>query len=469
MSSSSSLAPDSARLSLKRARDLFDRSAQAAFLPSVDNNVHEMAIARRLRTQYNQQNVVAEYQMKNKNSGAMVVSTVGDGDDEEQVKKSSSNTQSSTAGVLARLQEQQEAELNKPKGILVAANKNKQTNIPTPNWHAPWKLSTVLSSHLGWVRSIAMDPTNEMFATGGADRVIKVWDLAKASVGAPDALKITLTGHISPVRGLAFSDRHPYLFSAGEDKQIKCWDLETNQVIRHYHGHLSGIFALSLHPTLDVLVTGGRDAVARVWDMRTKTQVHVLGGHDHTIASILTKGTDPQIITGSHDTTIKMWDLAAGKCFTTLTQHMKSIRALAQPSFEHTFTSGAADCLKKWQGKDGRFIRSNRGHNAVVNALAVNDDGVLVSGGDDGSLNFWDYETGHCFQKTSTVAQPGSLEAENGIYATAFDLTGSRLITCEADKTVKIWKQDEETSDETNPIDMAAWRKQCIAESKMRY
>lgn len=457
MSLQSSLAPESARLSLKRARDLFDRSAAAAFVPSVDPTLHEVAIARRLRTQYNQKVSVVDKSGKEENALVVV------NDDQ----KPAATTAQSTSGVLARLQEQKEAEANKPQGILVKSKK--ETSIPTPNWHAPWKLSTVLSSHLGWVRSVAMDPTNEMFATGGGDRVIKVWDLAKASVGAPDALKITLTGHISPVRGLAFSERHPYLFSAGEDKQIKCWDLETNQVIRHYHGHLSGIFSLALHPTLDILVSGGRDAVARVWDMRTKTQIHVLSGHDHTIASILTKTTDPQIVTGSHDTTIKMWDLAAGKCFTTLTHHMKSIRALAQPSFEHTFVSGAADCLKKWQGKDGRFIQNLRGHKAVVNALAVNDDGVLVSGGDDGSLSFWDYETGYRFQKTSTVAQPGSLEAENGIYASAFDLTGTRLITCEADKSVKIWKQDDEASDETHPIDMAGWRKQRIAESKMRY
>ena len=68
---------------------------------------------------------------------------------------------------------------------------------------------------------MAFDPTNTLFATGGADRVIKVFDLARACVASPDALKITLTGHISPVRGLAFSDRHPYLFSAGEDKMVK--------------------------------------------------------------------------------------------------------------------------------------------------------------------------------------------------------------------------------------------------------
>jgi pleiotropic regulator 1 len=48
------------------------------------------------------------------------------------------------------------------------------------------------------------------------------------------------------------------------------------------------------------------------------------------------------------------------------------------------------------------------GHQSVINALAINDDGVLMSGGDNGSIRFWDYRTGYCFQKTETVVQPGS-------------------------------------------------------------
>lgn len=32
---------------------------------------------------------------------------------------------------------------------------------PKPKWHSPWKLKTVLSAHLGWVRSVAVDPANE--------------------------------------------------------------------------------------------------------------------------------------------------------------------------------------------------------------------------------------------------------------------------------------------------------------------
>ena len=46
--------------------------------------------------------------------------------------------------------------------------------VPIPAWHPHWELSAVLSGHLGWVRSIAFDPSNEWFATGSADRTIKV-------------------------------------------------------------------------------------------------------------------------------------------------------------------------------------------------------------------------------------------------------------------------------------------------------
>ena len=52
-------------------------------------------------------------------------------------------------------------------------------------------------------------------------------------------------------------------------------------------------------------------------------------GHGNTVCSILTQPTDPQIITGSHDSQIKLWDLVAGKCYSTLTHHKKSVRGMA--------------------------------------------------------------------------------------------------------------------------------------------
>jgi WD40 repeat protein len=55
-----------------------------------------------------------------------------------------------------------------------------------------------------------------------------------------------------------------------------------------------------------------------------------------------------------------------------------------------------------------RFLKNFSGHNSPINALAVNEDGVAVSCGDNGSLSFWDYETGYCFQKSNTIVQPGT-------------------------------------------------------------
>jgi len=301
-----------------------------------------------------------------------------------------------------------------------------------PEWHAPWKLMRVISGHLGWVRSLAVEPNNQWFASGAGDRTIKIWDLATGG------LKLTLTGHISTVRGLAVSPRHPYLFSCGEDKMVKCWDLETNKVIRHYHGHLSGVYTLALHPTLDVLVTGGRDGVARVWDMRTRSNIHVLSGHKGTVADLKCQEVDPQVITASLDSTVRLWDLAAGKTMGVLTHHKKGVRALAVHPKEFTFASGSTGSIKQWKCPEGTFMQNFEGQNAIINTLSVNEDNVLFSGGDNGSMGFWDWKTGHLYQSLDTTAQPGSLDAEAGIMSSTFDKTGLRLICGEADKTSKL-------------------------------
>ena len=120
------------------------------------------------------------------------------------------------------------------------------------------------------------------------------------------------------------------------------------------------------------------------------------------------QAVDPQVVTGSHDSTIRLWDLAAGKSRCTLTNHKKSVRAVALHPTEYrlncccletnwlklflsrfTFASGSADNIKQWKFPDGNFIQNLSGHNAIVNCLGLNSDSVLVSGG-------WCQFTIHC-------------------------------------------------------------------------
>jgi pleiotropic regulator 1 len=448
------------RNSLKRTYDLFLKNHQT-FAPLPENEESErLALFSKVRDEYETVRHLQPPPKRPAPSSSSSSSSTnepaqeGTEDKVERVLQTlpsatPSSQQNSSAVVAYR-----EVATAQGSGFTSTALAKRGLNLEKPEWHAPWKLMRVISGHLGWVRSVAVDPSNEWFVTGSADRTIKIWDMASGT------LKLTLTGHINTLRGLAVSPRHPYLFSAAEDKMVKCWDLEYNKVIRHYHGHLSGVYCLALHPTIDVLITGGRDSAARVWDMRTKAQVHCLSSHNATVGSIITQPTDPQVVTGSMDSTVKLWDLAAGKVLSTLTNHKKGVRSMAMHPREYTFASASADNVKKWRLPRGDFLHNLTGHNTIVHSTAINEDGVFVTGGDDGSLCFWDWKTGHLYQRTQTIVQPGSLDCEAAVYAMTFDQTGSRLITCEADKTIKVWKEDEEATEETHPVN---WKPSRVA------
>jgi pleiotropic regulator 1 len=327
-------------------------------------------------------------------------------------------------------------------------NNNKNKNIKQ---QLPWKLSKLLLGHTGQVTSVTMDPFNSFFVTGSADRTMKIWDLASGK------LQLTLSGHIMAIRDMVISSKHPYLFSVSEDKTIKCWDLEKNQVIRDYHGHLSAVYTIDIHPELDIIVTGGRDSSIRVWDIRTRTPIHVLTGHKNSINKVKCQNIEPQIISCSMDSTVKTWDLINGKCLKTLTFHSKSVRAFIINEKDEEIISGSSDGMKKFKLPNCDYLQDlsfwdnyniiEQG-NLIINSMSFNNENVVFAGCDNGKFAFWDWYTGEMFQNDVQIPVPGSLDSENGILCSTFDKSGDRLITGNIDKSVRIWKKDDDENED---------------------
>ncbi len=64
---------------------------------------------------------------------------------------------------------------------------------------------------------------------------------------------------------------------------------------------------------------------------------------------------------------------------------------------EYSFASASSDKIRIWKCPEGDQLRTIPDHNAVINKVAVNRDNVLVSGGDNGSLYFFDWASGYNF------------------------------------------------------------------------
>jgi len=67
----------------------------------------------------------------------------------------------------------------------------------------------------------------------------------------------------------------------------------------------------------------------------------------------------------------------------TLTHHKKSVRAITVHPTEYSFATGSAggNNIKKWKCPEGAFVFNFGGHNAIINTLSVNSEGVFFSGG----------------------------------------------------------------------------------------
>lgn len=75
-----------------------------------------------------------------------------------------------------------------------------------------------LASMAGLKKAPAPSSSAEFCATGGRDKLIKLWDCRGTLIK-------TLTGHDNWIRALMFHPGGRYLLSCADDKTIRCWDL----------------------------------------------------------------------------------------------------------------------------------------------------------------------------------------------------------------------------------------------------
>ena len=181
-----------------------------------------------------------------------------------------------------------------------------------------------------------------------------------------------LRGHTGKVECLAYANE--FLFSGSQDKTIRVWHNRT--LIRVLSGHKDGITSIfypnghkdavtSLVYADELLCSGSADKTIKVWDIKTGDCLRTLEGHEGAITCLV--DADGLLCSGSADNKIKVWDKDTGECLHTLKGH-----------------------TKRFIGRNGEWMIKG------IISLAYADDGKLISCAEDGTIRFWNIDTGDC-------------------------------------------------------------------------
>ena len=240
-----------------------------------------------------------------------------------------------------------------------------------------------LRGHNCAVKSVAFSPDGAVLASVSNDGTVKVWDVQTGAELQSLVHRKTLDADVS-VYSVIFTPDGKSIFAGNGDGTISTWDRETGRETRVWQAHDSDVIALALSPDKRLLASAGhRDFTAKVWDVDTGREIR-------TFADAQTPGSIEEVKTVAFSPDNK---LLAG-----------SQLAYDARERRYIFTR-----TKVWEVATGKVILTTEGHKNDIGAVDFTRDGrLLVSGGVDGLINFWDLQNGRLVRTLTN--QPESVD-----------------------------------------------------------
>ncbi len=287
---------------------------------------------------------------------------------------------------------------------------------------------------------IAWSPDGTQLASGGTDMLVTIWDVASGTS------RRVLRGHSQIVHGVTWSPDGRLLVSSGWDNTIRLWDPATSACLQWLRDPdaVDTIFqGVAWSPDGRLLACGSYMRGVQVWDATARTRRWVGRTQPTKIRRVAWSPDCTRLASGGDDGSVCLWDASDGTLLQRLQGHSGMVACVAWSPDGTRLASGGGSQgqggsgeLFVWDVRSGAHsaerLQALSGHTGIVFAVAWSELGdLLVSGGSDGMLRWWDVQRGECV--TMRQGHPG------GVQSLRVSPDGRRLSSCGDDGAITLW------------------------------
>ena len=209
----------------------------------------------------------------------------------------------------------------------------------------------VLESHESsrYSTSVAFSPDNRWLASGGIDKMVKIWSVPQRK------LHKMLTDHTELVSQVVFSPTGKMLASASFDDTVRLWSVPDGDAIATLRGHKKEVRGIAFSSDSKLLVSASEDGTARVWNTSSGEQLGVMDGHGGSIFSVAFAPDGQYVATGSRGPSgVIIWDVNTRKGVSpiVLPQQKQEVVSLAfSPDGQMLAIVGGLNGFQIWKRK----------------------------------------------------------------------------------------------------------------------
>lgn len=156
------------------------------------------------------------------------------------------------------------------------------------------------------VRTLAWSRRGDRLASGGFDKLVKIWDPGQRSQ------IVQIQGHTGWITAVAWSPDGKQLATASADFLVKTWNTDTGQPLQTMRGHNDFVDAARWSPDGLRLASAGIDNSVRIWDPRTGQETFVLRGTSGMFHDLSWNADGAQLAAASSDGQVWIWDARRG-------------------------------------------------------------------------------------------------------------------------------------------------------------